>query len=245
MRVPILIAALFVTSNSFSQTTSLPTKELIPIPKGQTDWSSQVTMTDHMGRPFRRDYSEVRGSPFYFEDWKPANARTDSATLTGIKKIKIDLYNHEIDCIAANNDSLTIQDGIIRQFILLDSAKSGRNYLFRSGYPAIDKNNANSFFLVLADGNIQLLKSSRKELRVNKNDMTGETNTEFVQYDDYYVFHNGQITRLKRDKDYVLGLMSDQQKKMDEYLKDKKVNYKNPESVAVVFDYYNSLQKAF
>ena len=51
--------------------------------------------------------------------------------------------------------------------------------------------------------------------------------------------------KLKRDKDYILSLMSDKQAEVEAWLKTKKMNYKSNGMLAGMFDYYNSLVKPF
>src|ERR1700733_8567955 len=116
-------------------------KELIPLPKYETDWSSQVIISDHLGRAFRPAYVDIAGTPFYFDYWINATARNDSGRIKGLAKIKFDIFNQEVDCMGVSKDSLIIKDGFFTEFTLHDSLRSGKNYLFRCGYPSIDKNN--------------------------------------------------------------------------------------------------------
>lgn len=133
---------------------------------------------------------------------------------------------------------------MITEIILVDSANGKLAfYKFQAGFPIIDKNTAYNFYQVLSDGSIQLLKFIKKEIEETKDVMSGEIRKEFVQREEYYVYHNGIINKLKKEKDFVLALMKDEQQKISEYLKEKKMNYKNIGMLTNLFDYYNSLFK--
>ena len=56
-----------------------------------------------------------------------------------------------------------------------------------------------------------------------------------------YMYSDGAMKRLKKDKSSVLELMTDQKEKMDAFVAAQKINFKNAESLKKVFDYYNSI----
>ncbi len=75
--------------------------------------------------------------------------------------------------------------------------------------------------------------------------MTGETKKEFVSYESYYIYKNDAIKSLKKDKEFILSFFEDQKQKVNEYLKDKKLNFKSPYDLINLFKYYNSLFRGF
>jgi len=75
--------------------------------------------------------------------------------------------------------------------------------------------------------------------------MSGEVHKDFVQAEEFYVFSNGEIKKLKKDKGYIQELMKDQEQKINEYLKNKKMNYKNTGMLTDLFNFYNTLEKPF
>ena len=74
--------------------------------------------------------------------------------------------------------------------------------------------------------------------------MSGEVSKEFIQRDEYYVFQNGEIQKLKKEKDFILSLMNDKQQKISEYMNDKKFSFKKQDLLVSLFNYYNSLNSS-
>ena len=85
------------------------------------------------------------------------------------------------------------------------------------------------------------MKHIWKEIVVEKNIQSGEIRKIFVMRDEYYTISKGEMKKLKKNKEYFEELMKDQQQKVSEYGKEKKVNFKNISSLINLFDYYNSL----
>ena len=201
-----------------------------------------VTTTDINGRPFKNVNEDVEGSPYFIKDPRYASITSSKGAVYENIKVKIDLNKQEAHLFSEDQKELVAEDGMIREIVLADSVEGGWVYYrFQTGFPSVDKNNGNYFYQVLSDGNIQLLKSSKKEIVETRDVMSGEVRKEFVEYDEYYISRDGEIKKLKKDKDFVLGSMKDQQEKMEEYLKDKKMNYKNMDMLMKLYDFYNSL----
>jgi hypothetical protein len=67
---------------------------------------------------------------------------------------------------------------------------------------------------------------------------------EVVYYEEiFYVWYNGMIKKYKPSKKFILGVMSDQSKEIQQYLKENKTNLKDPLQMISLFSYYNSYSK--
>jgi hypothetical protein len=205
-------------------------------------FDDRLTITDQQGAPFANKYLDVDGSPYLIDHYCGATLKLNKGTVYKNTPVKINLHTHEVIVIDKNNKEIVPVDGLIVSITLFDTAGAGPFlYNFRSGYPPIDKKDTVSFYQVLSDGKLQLLKYTTKELVELKNAQSGEMRKEFTTRDDYYVYSNGEIKRLKKDKDSVEQLMKDQEQKIHDYQQGRKVNFKNISDLVRLFDYYNSL----
>jgi hypothetical protein len=212
----------------------------------QKKFDQYITLTDIYGRPFKNDNTDIEGSPYFIEGFRYANITLSKGVFYENIKVKIDLYKQEAHAIANDEKEMIVKDGLISEIVLIDSANGKLVfYKFHAGFPAIDKNSIYSFYQVLSDGDIQLLKFIKKEIEETKNIMSGEVRKEFVQREEYYTYHDGIISKLKKEKDFVLDLMKERKQEVTEYLKGKKINYKNIGSLTELFDYYNSFKREF
>jgi hypothetical protein len=234
-----------MSSLSFAQTTPRPKPIAIPV-QNPTSWDSRINITDFNGRIFKNKYGDVEGSPYFIDSFCYANITTSQGTVYQHTQIKIDLHSNEILLVTKDGKDMIAQEGLIKNILLIDSSKKApETYFFRAGYPVIEQNTELTFYEVLSDGSIQLLKQNKKDITENKNDMSGEIRKEFVLHEYYFVYINGEIKKMKREKDFILELMQDKKDKINEYLKANKLNFKNAESITRLFEYYNSLKKPF
>ncbi|MDQ6812243.1 MAG: hypothetical protein M3040_00665 [Bacteroidota bacterium] len=122
--------------------------------------------------------------------------------------------------------------------IVFDSCDAvSKPALFKTGYPAIDKQNEKSLYLVLSQGKATLLK----HYVVTWQDITpfNTTNTTrtYKQMEQYYLFLNGKMVRLEKNKDNLRELLEIQR----DYISLNKLNLKKDEDATKFVDYYNSL----
>lgn len=59
--------------------------------------------------------------------------------------------------------------------------------------------------------------------------------------DAQYVFRNGRMERLKKDKSFVMGLMEDKKDKATIYVTEHKLSFKDVDQIRQLVDYYNSI----
>ena len=210
------------------------------------NYSSQVTITDANGMPIKPEYGNVEGSAYFFSDFKPAVVKMRSGLVFENVKAKIDLCKQEINFITDNNVEIVTSGESAKEIILTDSLLNtvhpeNRDYKFRTGFPAIDNQNGLSFYQVLTEGNITLLKSTRKIITEKKNDISGEIVKGFEIYTDYYVFTENKMIKLKKEKDWILSFLQNKKDKVDVFLTEKRISFKKIDDLITLFKYYNSL----
>ena len=240
--LPIFFLSLFYLQ---AQTTRIILRPVIKPVSFQKKFDESITLVDKNGQPFKReaDNDDIQGSPYFIDGFRYANITLSQGVFYENIKVKIDLCHQEAHVITDDQKEMIVKDGLISEIVLVDSANGKLGfYKFQTGFPAIDKNSGYNFYEVLSDGDIKLLKFIKKEIVETKDIMSGEVKKDFVQYEEYYTFHDSVISKLKKDKDFILDLMKDEEQKMTEYLKGKKMNYKNVGILTDLFDYYNSVK---
>jgi hypothetical protein len=232
----IIISAIIIPGTIFGQVT-IPGA---PVYRDIKAYDDHLTITDREGRPFVNKYDNIEGSPFFIEIYCPAILTLNKGKDYKNVLTKVNLFSHEIFVIDSNNQEIIAAEGLVVN-ILLTETTGGDNFHFRSGYPATDKNNSFDFYLVLSDGNLQLLKLIRKEIVEQKNVQSGEIRKEFISREEFYTYSNGEIRKLIRNKEDIMEMMKDKELKIIEYVKEKKVIFRNISGLGKLFDYYNSL----
>ena len=238
----ITLAGLLLPALLFSQGVRPKSVVVAPtVPTLSNKYASEISTTDFNGRPFRVYEPDAEGSPFFNDELQYAQLILSKGTVYEKVLVRLDLLNQELQLKTTQGNMIVAEDGLVRVVNLFDSVTGAIQFRFISGCPPIDKQSGNHFYRLLSDGKIKLLLYTQRELVQEKNEMSGEIRKLYKERTEYYTLLDGKISRLKRDKETILALMSDHQEEVNAWLKSKKMNYRNNEMLASLFDYYNSL----
>lgn len=207
--------------------------------------SAQVKfLNDVQGKPYmEQSYTMVEGSAYLIPNW--AEGKVDfvngkSATL----QIKYDLIKDELLFHGKSDSAAFAFVDQVKGFSFTSSVIEESNILmpvFSSGYPAVDDQTPASFYQVIADGKVKLLKHYKKTIRTEKAFNSATSIRSFVLSGIYYVFIDNQITRIKPGQKTILAALSDNADQLKRYMQSNKIDYKNDAALAKLFSYYNSL----
>jgi hypothetical protein len=205
-------------------------------------WDDQFIIVDKNGGSFHSYYDGIEGNPFFIESFRPTTIKLVSGLEFKNVTARLDLYKQMIQ-VKLNGDTLKmILPGSIAEVIFYDTVQSlPCVYKFQTGYPEIDNLNRNNFYQVLSDGTVTLLRSSIKKINKIRNEMSGEVSSQFDTYEDHYFYVKYEMKRIKKDKEYILNLLSDKRKELETYITAQKINFKSMDSIKKLIDYYNSL----
>jgi hypothetical protein len=185
--------------------------------------ASSTTLTydvfDKNGKSFVNPAPDVAGIPFLKEDWQLASLMVITNRRFDSVKVRLNLYSQEVHFLDRNNNEMALAKGYIKEILLAG------NIQYKSGYPAIDEQDVDNFYLVLAERKWSLLLSSRKVIASQKDEMSGEVKKEYRLYQDYYLFDGKTMQRVKKDKAIIDG---------------KEIKFKSIEALKKAVDAYNA-----
>lgn len=205
-------------------------------------WADQISITDLNGRPFENRYSDVAGTPYFTADYKISTIQlTQGKSFVGVKT-RIDFVLQKAHFLSTNGIEGYIEAGMAKEVSYADTTPGGIIfYKFQTGFPSIDKQNQNNFYQVMAEGKCGFIKSISKSISERKNELSGEIAKEFEISENYYLFIKGEMKRWKRNKESVLDELADKQVQVNQFVLLNKTNFKNPEQVSKLLNYYNAL----
>jgi len=198
----------------------------------RVNWDDQFIIVDKNGGSFHSYYDGIEGNPFFIESFRSSTIKLVSGLEFNNVIARLDLYKQIIQ-IKLNGDTVKmVLPGSIAEIIFYDTVQSLLNeYKFQTGYPEIDNLNRNNFYRVLSDGKVTLLKSSIKKINKTKNEMSGETNSQFDIYEDHYFYVKYEMKRVKKDKEYILKMLADKRIELESYITTQKLNFKLMDSI--------------
>jgi hypothetical protein len=203
--------------------------------------ANDMKIFDSNGKLFVNPNADIAGSPFFIEGWKYGIITMSNNRPFSRRLLRLDVERQEIHYLSENNTEMYVGNNYIKQVAFTDSAHLPvTQYNFQSGFPSIDEQDEKYLYSVICDGNVKMIESIRKRVITNKNDLTGEMSKEYRTYEDYYLYTDKSIQRLKKDKTFLLNLMISKKDKIEAFVNSNKLNYKSVEDVKKIINYYNS-----
>ncbi len=205
-------------------------------------WADQVSITDINGRPFANRYNDIAGTPYFNAEYKTANIKLNQGRTFVNVRTRIDMVSQEAHFLSSNGIEGYIEAGMAKDISYADTTPGGiMFYKFQSGFPPVDRQNQNNFYQLLAEGKCSFVKSISKSISERKNELSGEIIKEFETSENYYLFIKGEMKRWKRNKESILDELTDKQVQVNQFVLLNKTNFKNPEQVSKLLNYYNTL----
>jgi hypothetical protein len=189
-------------------------------------------MSKAYNKGLKKDHLEIDGSPFYNDDWDLADIiLSNNKTLSSVP-LKLNLYSSEIYYLSEKKNEVILAPGLIRQLRF----KSGGKQLFRSGYPPVDDHTKNTFYNVLEEGRIILLKSIEKTVSLG-NDF--DKRRSFVQREDYFLFKDNALSKFKNRRS-IIDLLPDKKVEITSFIEKNNFNLRNEDHLAKIVAFCNS-----
>ena len=204
-----------------------------------TQWNVNIQFTDVQGRPFANLYEGIEGSAFFLPEFRWGQLESKSGKAYDSVQLSLDLYHHELHVII-NGKEIVTQDGLVQWVSIRDTIEgTPKEFIFQTGFPAIDKNTPSHFYQVLSAGPISLLLHRQMQIEKTSDVMSGMTHEQFVPVEQLYVFDGKNIRRLERDQKWLDRLFADKSTQYEEYLRIHKISLKNRAQLVQLFDAMN------
>jgi hypothetical protein len=188
-------------------------------------------------------YPDIKGSPFYLDDWKSADIALKDGKHFDSVKVKLNLYSQEIVCLSSPGSEITLKDGIVDRLVLRDTndLRLPSIHIFASGIPLAEKVTGYPIFEVLSDGKAILLNLITKRIAKSADVYSAGEQKEFVALESLYVYYNSELKKCGKNAEFYTTLFSDRKHEMEEFIRVGKLKCRNTKEVIQLVNYYNSL----
>lgn len=209
----------------------------------QMDVTNNIRVFDANGKPFENTAGgDVAGSPFFMSQWKYGYITLNDNKTYSKRLVRLNFQTQQVHYLSEKNVEMSLNAGSVKEITIFDSTSFPvAQYHFMSELPPIDNQNEKNFYQVLSKGKVSLLKSTRKNLIVDRNDLTGDVTRELRTYEDYYFFTGVSLQRVKKDKAYITGILKDKKDPIEQYMKANNFTCKSIQEIQKIVEYYNSL----
>ncbi|MBS1668729.1 MAG: hypothetical protein JST58_15235 [Bacteroidetes bacterium] len=168
------------------------------------DWKARVVEQDGIWG----NYGGITGNAFFNEDWENGYIKLSNNRLIANIPLNFNIYTNEIYYFL---DSLVrvIEPSVpVEEFgIPIQNTDTMTKAIFRRGFPSIDKNTDKTFYQVLVDGQICLLKLKKKNI-MEQNNLPGVPPQKvFVDADFFFAFSKSEnrVVSIKKSKSSIIS----------------------------------------
>ena len=187
-----------------------------------------------------REYSNVAGNPFLFKDWNAGVVKFSSGRVVSQFKLKFDCVRNQL--LLQFNGTSFAAESKIREFVMYPKGqKVADSMVFRRGFPAIGNGNAETFYQVLTEGKVTLLRRYAKNIVEEKQHVASNITRHFEDEENYFILRDGILTQADKNNGGILVLLNDKAEDLKKYISDEKLKMRTPEDHAKLVKKYNEL----
>lgn len=198
-------------------------------------------LNDANGKPFKsvRNFEE-EGSPYFSTDYINCNIQLlNGKTYYGIP-IKINQLTGEIIFKKSDGEEMLLSNPFQR----IELQHEGKTYVFRSGFPAIDKQNDLSAYQLLDSGTAVLLKYTSVQYQDKQTYNSPNIIRTYSKKENHYAWTPAQgLVRIPKKDDEWVAFFGNHQAEMRGFIRKENMKLKKEEDIIKLFQYYNKLLK--
>jgi len=181
---------------------------------------------------FKNPKRDIKGSIHLFENWENIGVlKTTKGQSFRVKNINVNLKNQTFESKFHRDSIFTFSFSELDRFVI--NNRSYKNYYY-------DEDNR-IYEIIYESDAFSVLKGFRLELvEGSANPMLNRKDDKYLQKDNYYLFADDAINTFKLKKKRILRLITDnqsKQEKIQKYVKDNKLSYKDEYHLTKIFDY--------
>lgn len=135
-----------------------------------------------------------------------------------------------------NGKELILQTAVKEFGFTINNEKDTRDFVFRTGYPAIDNNTDKSFYQVLAGQAVLLLKRTTKKVQEAK-ELNGMEFLRIKSSDNYYAYEakTRRIVKIKNGLENIAEALPDLKQKIEAIAKAQGLKCKSEKEMILLF----------
>ncbi|WP_234736964.1 hypothetical protein [Tellurirhabdus bombi] len=179
---------------------------------------AQIYMTDINGQVLRENkYVDVQGSPYLDEAWKPGLLISSKGKAYPNSQVRFDAYGGEVE-YQQNEKTFRMNPRELREFKILSGSDTLR---FKNGFAATNGNTPATYYQVLYDGSVKLLKQLKISMNESKAYNSATTTKTFAKQELYFINKSdGSLRRIQRNRKSVLSAFPDKKSELEKASKE-------------------------
>lgn len=176
---------------------------------------------------------------YLYSSWNRGSVKLSNDSLYKGMNLMYDVSNDRLIFKADNGSPQLFKLGV-KEFNITSAENDGASKKFKSGYPAVDGGNEKTFYEILSEGKTTLLKRTQMK-RVEERE-TGMLYSvkKMKPFETYFILKDGRPEKIKRDKNVIYPLLSQDKATIESYVSNNKLNLKKDTDLSILFDHFNN-----
>lgn len=198
-------------------------------------------MNDGNGQPFKpkRGFEE-EGSPFFSNEYLESTIQLMNGKSYHRIPVKINYLTGELLFKTEDGQEMSV----VKPFQRVALVKDGQSYVFRSGFPSIDKQNELTLYELIDSGAAVLLKYTSVNFQDKQPYNSVGIIRTYTKKEVYYSYIPSKgLTVLPSETDALVRLFEKDAALMAEFANKNKLKAKKESDLKKLFTYYNSIKK--
>lgn len=198
---------------------------------------------DKLGKPaFEIPYTDINGDPYLLNRWGDGMViLPDGKQATA--QMKFDIYSNRLLFKGKNGEIMEVTDPL--KEVRLNSGDKEMSditpLVFINNLPAIDKQTTASWYQLIGDGKVKLLKYYGKKIVESQTVNFDPKKKSFVAFHEYYMLQNNAMMRVGANKKAIEKALNNHVPEIEDWLKTNNINLKSDAELQKFFVWYNSL----
>lgn len=201
--------------------------------------SGAIAQTNAPAKP-GNEYDGVAGSPYLLKDWVNGTVYYKNGRVVNQFKLRFDCPHNFLQ-LQFDGQTFSAQPASITSFVLYPK-DSKDSMVFRKGYPATGRNNAETFYQVLMTGKASLLYILSKTIVEEKDIVATSSKRFFEEEDEFFLLNDGKLTELiKSDREKLAAQFPEQEAALLKFMNEEQMKMKTADDFKKFVKKYNEL----
>ncbi len=193
-------------------------------------------------KPTARD--NIQGSPYLSDDWCAGTLTINAQKQFKLSQMRFDALLNRVEYLY--NDKVYEPTVVFDEFTIKLPSESTEttSRVFRRGLPDVDENTAKTFYEIVYDGKIKLLKKVYVRINEYPEPLSTVQIKRFTKVTVLYLYDSQkmQMAKLeKKDKKNLLAILSEKGELLNQYLITQKLKPNSEENIIKALAYYDTL----
>lgn len=196
-----------------------------------------------IGQDARPDVNtELFGNPYIIREWSDGAVKFTSGRVVYQFKLRFDCVRNML--LLQFQGSTFAAESKVKEFVIYTQKKKD-SLVFRKGFPSVDKGTDNTYYQVLLEDKLQLVRLVSKNI-VEEKELVSSTNAtrgHLEEEEKYYLLKDGVMIHLPAGKEEILKALPDKADALSAFINEKRLRFRTPEDYTLLAKKYIELMQ--